>query len=303
VLDKTGTVTEGKMTVTDVVGDDPDEILATAASVEAGSEHPIGRAIVAAAVERGLQLQDAEAFSGSTGFGVIGRVGGTEVVVGKAVLLAERGIDRSEELKQRSWALQEGGKTVVAVGWDGGARGLIALSDRVRPGAREAVAALKDAGVQVAMITGDNQAVADAIAAQLGIDHVVAGVLPEGKVKEIRNLQQTGKKVAMVGDGINDAPALTQADLGVAIGSGADVAIEASDITLVSADPLKVPAAFKLARRTLRVIHQNLFWAFAYNVAALPLAAFGKLSPTVAAGAMAFSSVSVVANALRLRHL
>jgi copper-transporting P-type ATPase V len=303
VLDKTGTLTEGKMTVTEVVGDDPDEILAKAASVESDSEHPIGRAIVAAAAERGLELEDAEAFSGTTGFGVHGRVGDTEVVVGKAVFLAERGIERSDALKQRSRTLQEGGKTVVAVGWDGRARGLIALSDRLRAGARETVAALKESGVQVAMITGDNQAVADAIAAQLGIDQVVAGVLPEGKVKEIRNLQQAGRKVAMVGDGINDAPALTQADLGVAIGSGADVAIEASDITLVGADPRAVPAAFKLARRTLRVIHQNLFWAFAYNVAALPLAAFGKLSPTIAAAAMAFSSVSVVANALRLRHL
>jgi heavy metal translocating P-type ATPase len=302
VLDKTGTLTEGKMAVTEIIADSPDEMLIKAASVESGSEHPIGRAIVAAAADRGLKLENPAEFQGATGFGVHGLVDGTKVVVGKAVLLAELGLERSEELKQRSWALQEQGKTVVAVGWDGHARGLIALSDRLRSGSKEAVAALKSLGVDVAMITGDNQAVARAIAAELGIETVVSGVLPEGKVKEIRNMQESGKKVAMVGDGINDAPALTQADLGIAVGTGADVAIEASDITLIGADPLKIPAAFKLARRTLRVIYQNLFWAFAYNVAAIPLAAFGKLSPTIAAGAMAFSSVSVVANALRLRH-
>ncbi|MEX2552720.1 MAG: heavy metal translocating P-type ATPase [Actinomycetota bacterium] len=303
VLDKTGTLTEGKMTVTEIVGDDPDEILTKAASVELSSEHPIGRAIAAAATDRGLELKSTAEFQGATGFGVHGVVDGTQVVVGKALLLAERGLERSEELKQQSWALQEQGKTVVAVGWDGRAQGLIALSDRLRSGSIEAVASLKGLGVEVAMITGDNQAVAKAIAAELGIETVVAGVLPEGKVKEVRNMQESGKRVAMVGDGINDAPALTQADLGIAVGTGADVAIEASDITLIGADPLKIPAAFKLARRTLRVIHQNLFWAFAYNTAAIPLAAFGKLSPTIAAGAMAFSSVSVVANALRLRHL
>jgi copper-transporting P-type ATPase V len=305
VLDKTGTLTEGRMTVTDVVttgGLSEDEVLVRAASVEAGSEHPIGRAVVAAAQEKALTLLPVTGFQSSTGFGVYGEIEGSEVVVGKALLLQERGLFRSEDLKRRARALQEQGKTVVAAGWDGEARGLVALSDRLRTGSIEAVAALKAAGVEVAMITGDNHVAAGVIAREVGIDRVIAGVLPGGKVDEIRRLQDEGKIVAMVGDGINDAPALTQADLGIAIGTGADVAIEASDITLVSADPTRIPAAIGLARRTLRVIYQNLFWAFGYNVAAIPLAAFGKLSPAIAAGAMAFSSVSVVANALRLRH-
>jgi len=305
VLDKTGTLTEGRMTVTDIVtasGDvSSEDILVRAASVEAGSEHPIGRAIVAGAHERGLSLMPVTEFRSATGFGVHGIIGRTEVVVGKALLLQERGLFRSEELKAQARRLQEEGRTVVAAGWDGEARGLIALSDRLRKGSAEAVAALKAAGVHVAMITGDNQVVARAIGREVGIDIIIAGVLPGGKVDEIRRLQGEGKVVAMVGDGINDAPALTQADLGIAIGTGADVAIEASDITLVGADPTRIPAAIRLARRTLRVIRQNLFWAFAYNVSAIPLAAMGRLSPAIAAAAMAFSSVSVVANALRLR--
>ncbi|HEX2179326.1 MAG TPA: heavy metal translocating P-type ATPase [Actinomycetota bacterium] len=306
VLDKTGTLTEGRMTVSDIVAGDEGlaegVLLSRAAAVEAGSEHPIGRAIAAAALERGLSLLPVTNFHSSTGFGVAGVVDGTEVVVGKVLLLSERGLSRSEELKQQARRLQEEGKTVVAVGWDGEARGIVALSDRLRPGAKDAVAELKHAGIEVAMITGDNPVAAGVIARQVGIDRVIAGVLPGGKVDEIRRLQDEGKIVAMVGDGINDAPALTQADLGIAIGTGADVAIEASDITLVSADPTRIPTAIRLARRTLRVIHQNLFWAFAYNVAAIPLAAMGRLSPAIAAGAMAFSSVSVVGNALRLRH-
>ena len=305
VLDKTGTLTEGRMTVTDIVTASPQiadsEVLAKAASVEAGSEHPIGKAVVAAAVERGIPLSPVTGFQSAAGFGVHGEVDGRVVIVGKAPLLQERGLVRSEELKQEARRLQEEGKTVVAVGWDGRAQGVVALSDRLRPGAREAVAALRKAGIQVAMITGDNPVVAGVIGREVGIDHVIAGVLPGGKADEIRRMQSEGKMVAMVGDGINDAPALTQADLGVAIGTGADVAIEASDITLVSADPGRIPAALELARKTLRVIRQNLFWAFAYNVAAIPLAAFGRLSPAIAAGAMALSSVSVVANALRLR--
>ena len=305
VLDKTGTLTEGRMTVTDVVttGNLTEaEVLARAASVEAGSEHPIGRAVVTAAQEKGLSLLPVTGFQSSTGFGVHGLIDGGEVVVGKALLLQDRGLFRSEELKNQARALQEQGKTVVAVGWEGEARGLVALSDRLRKGSVEAVAELKKAGVEVAMITGDNHVAASAIAREVKIDRVIAGVLPGGKVDEIRRLQAEGKIVAMVGDGINDAPALTQADLGIAIGTGADVAIDASDITLISADPTRIPAAIGLARKTLRVIYQNLFWAFAYNVAAIPLAALGKLSPGIAAGAMAFSSVSVVANALRLRH-
>ena len=305
VLDKTGTVTEGKMSVAhvipDTVNDDPVDaelILLRAAAVEAGSEHPIGRAIAAAAEG---ELPRVERFKAHSGFGVTGVLEGLEVGVGKPEFLAKLGIFGCTELDAESRRLESKGQTVVSVGWGGRVRGLIGLSDRPRPGAAEAVSALRRQGVTVAMLTGDNETTARKVAEEVGIDEVIAGVLPGGKVDEIKRLQDSGKVVAMVGDGINDAPALAQADLGIAIGTGSDVAIESSDITLVGGDPAAIPRAIQLARRTLRTIRQNLFWAFAYNVAAIPLAAMGKLSPSVAAGAMAFSSVSVVFNALRLR--
>lgn len=279
VLDKTGTVTEGQMTVTDFTDA---ETLRYAAAVEAGSEHPIGRAIVRAATERGIEIPTVSQFEASAGLGVSGTVEGGRVEV--------KAGDATDAM------------TVVRVVSDGRELGTIALADRPRRGAAEAVNELKQLGVEVVLLTGDNEKVALKIASEIGIENVISGVLPAGKVDEIKRLQSEGKVVAMVGDGINDAPALAQADLGIAIGTGTDVAIEASDITLVGGEPVGIPRAIRLARRTLRTIYQNLFWAFFYNVAAIPLAAFGKLSPAVAAAAMAFSSVSVVGNALRLRR-
>lgn len=309
VLDKTGTVTEGKMTVAEVIPDtwnagstDETTVLERAAAVEAGSEHPIGQAIVRAAAERGIGIRNMDRFESSSGFGVRGTVGGVEVLAGKQRFLGDNGLISCSELDEEAGRLASEGRTVVAVGWERRVRGLIALSDRPRAEAKAAVGELKGAGIEVVLLTGDNETTANHVAEEVGIDRVVAGVLPAGKVEEIKRLQREGKVVAMVGDGVNDAPALAQADLGIAIGTGTDVAIEASDITLVGGDPAGIPRAIRLARRTLRTIYQNLFWAFFYNVAAIPLAAFGKLSPAVAAAAMAFSSVTVVSNALRLRR-
>jgi thioredoxin len=307
-LDKTGTLTEGKMAVGEVLGmtGDPADavmVLLRAAAVEAASEHPIGRSIVRSAVERGLALPGVGDFHAAAGLGVRGVVDGVEVAVGTAAFLQERGMAESAELAAALQDLAAEGRTVVLAGWDGEARGLIALSDQLKPTARAAVEDLRAQGIGVVLLTGDNRPTAERIAREVGGIPVAAALMPEGKVEEIRRLRAGGSKVvAMVGDGINDAPALAAADLGIALGTGADVAIEASDITIVSGDPLAIPRAVRLARRTLRVIRQNLFWAFAYNVAAIPLAATGRLSPSVAAATMAFSSVSVVANALRLRR-
>jgi Cu+-exporting ATPase len=305
VLDKTGTVTEGKMVVTNIVDGSAageEEVLALAATVEGSSEHPIGRAIAREASRRELKAAALETFEASSGFGVWGTVDGKSVAVGSPSFLSQRGASSSSELVETAAALKAENKTVVQVAWDGEVKGLIALADRPRPGAREAIAEMKALGLEVILLTGDNESAARRIADEVGVDDVIAGVLPEGKLDEIKRLQAQGKIVAMVGDGVNDAPALAQADLGIAIGSGTDVAIEASDITLVGGDPAAIPRAIRLARRTLRTIYQNLFWAFVYNVAAIPLAALGNLNPSVAAAAMAFSSVSVVGNALRLRR-
>ncbi|MGH2721411.1 MAG: thioredoxin, partial [Actinomycetota bacterium] len=241
-------------------------------------------------------------FHAAAGLGVRGVVEGTEVVVGTPALLEARGLAAPEGLSAALQDLAAEGRTVVMVGWDGDARGLVSLSDELKPTAHAAVADLRAQGIDVVLLTGDNRATAERIAREVGGVPFAAALLPEGKVDEIRRRRAAGTVVAMVGDGINDAPALAAADLGMALGTGADVAIEASDITIVSGDPLAIPRAVRLARRTLRVIRQNLFWAFAYNVAAIPLAATGRLSPSVAAAAMASSSVSVVANALRLRR-
>ncbi len=300
VFDKTGTLTEGRMELDGVTGDE--ETLALAAAAEAGSEHPIARAVVAGARARGLEARPAEEFRAVPGRGVRARVGGREVVVGRRAFLEEEGLGVPPFLTEEADRMEAQGKTVFWAGWDGKARGVLAVADRLKEGAAEAVAALHRLGVEVAMVTGDNRATAEAIARQAGIGRVLAEVHPAEKVEAIRRLQAEGKVVAMVGDGINDGPALAQADLGIALGTGTDVAIEASDLTLIRGDLAGVVTAIRLARRTFRTIVENLFWAFGYNVAAIPLAAVGLLSPIVAGAAMAFSSVSVVTNSLRLRR-
>jgi Cu+-exporting ATPase len=320
VLDKTGTLTQGKPTVTDIVssGESSDsvhsELLRLAAAVEVGSEHPLGAAIVEEARRRGLDLPAAEAFESVTGRGVKGRVEGHEVVVGNAAMLQDLGIDTSA-LAERAAELARRGATPMYVAVDpsassgqGTSSGLIAVADTLKPESREAVEQLRALGLEVWMLTGDNRATAEAMASQAGIEHVLAEVLPRDKADTVRALQAEGRTVAMVGDGINDAPALAQADLGIAIGTGTDVAMAASDVTLVGGDLRSIVTAIALSRKTVGAIKQGLFWAFAYNVLLIPVAMgalypiFGVLlSPVLAAAAMAMSSVSVVTNALRLR--
>jgi cation-transporting ATPase V len=303
VFDKTGTLTRGEMALTDVVAADGETdaaVLRRAAAVEDASEHPVGRAVVAGARDRGVEVPAVTRFASVAGHGVRAEVGGTVVHVGRRKLLAEAGLMSCADLDATTDRLEGEGKTAMFVGWDGRVRGVLAVADTLKDEARDVVTELRHMRVEVAMITGDNRRTAAAIAQQLGIERVLAEVLPEDKVTEVRRLQEDGRVVAMVGDGINDAPALVQADLGVAIGSGTDVAIESSDITLLSGDLHGVPTAIRLARRTFRTILQNLGWAFGYNVALIPAAAVGLLNPILAGAAMAFSSVSVVGNSLRL---
>jgi cation-transporting ATPase V/Cu+-exporting ATPase len=298
VLDKTGTLTEGRMRVASVAGD-PDT-LALAAAVEAGSEHPVGAGIVAAAKERGLAVDPVDEFRAVAGHGVTGLVGGRRVVAGTPSFLAGSGLVVGSGVRADAARLAGGGRTVVLVGWGGAARGAVAVADRLKPEAASVVAELREMGLGVVMLTGDGEVTAAAVAAQAGIGEVIAGVPPEGKVAAVRRLQSGGGRVAFAGDGVNDAPALAQADLGVAIGTGSDVAIEAADVTLVSGSLTGIVTAIRLSRRTYRVIAQNLWWAFGYNAVMIPLAALGVLPPVAAGAAMALSSVSVVGNALRL---
>ena len=296
-LDKTGTVTTGRMTVTDVTpapGERTVDVLRLAGAVEDASEHPLARAITAAARTRVTDLPPVEGFAGTAGSGVSGVVEGHAVLVGRADLLRARGID--------PLPTGDADLTTVQVAWDGAARGTVTLGDTVRPTSADAIRRLRELGLEPVLLTGDGESVARGVAAQVGIDRVVAGVLPEGKVETIRALQDQGRTVAMVGDGVNDAAALAQADLGVAMGTGTDAAIAASDLTLVRDDLLVAIDALRLSRATLRTIKTNLFWAFAYNTAAIPLAAFGLLNPMIAGAAMAFSSVFVVGNSLLLRR-
>ncbi|WP_022929325.1 heavy metal translocating P-type ATPase [Patulibacter americanus] len=324
VLDKTGTVTTGRMRLTAVVpadGEDPDAVLRIAGALEAASEHPVARAIAAAARDAaaggavavdarpaastpgdvGSALPAVEAFANHEGRGVQGIVDDHAVVAGRPALLEDWAMPLPDALRAELDAQQAHGRTVVAVGWDGRARGLLVVADTPKETSREAVAMLLDLGLRPVLLTGDNAQTARAVAAEVGIDEVIADVLPAEKVAVVRRLQAEGRVVAMVGDGVNDAPALAQADLGLAIGTGTDVAIEASDLTLVSGDLRGAADAIRLSRRTLRTIRGNLFWAFAYNVVLIPVAIAGLLNPVLAGAAMAFSSVFVLSNSLRLR--
>jgi P-type Cu+ transporter len=305
VLDKTGTVTTGRMALVDVVaaeGTSAERALLLAASVEDASEHPIARAVVDGARGRGIEPKPVESFASSEGLGVQGAVDGHAVVAGRERFVADRSLPLSAELCAARDAAEAEGRTPVLVGWDGAARAVLVVSDTVKDTSARAVAELRRLGLRPVLLTGDNERAARAVAARVGIDDVLAEVLPADKVAAVRRLQSEGRVVAMVGDGVNDAAALAQADLGLAMGSGTDVAIEASDLTLVRGDLLAAVDAIRLSRRTLGTIKGNLFWAFAYNLAALPLAAAGLLNPMLAGAAMALSSVFVVSNSLRLRR-
>jgi cation-transporting ATPase V/Cu+-exporting ATPase len=308
VVDKTGTLTRGQMALTDVVpaeGVDRAELLRLAGAVEADSEHPIGAAVAATARQQG-ELPAAHRFQAVAGQGVRAEVatsnGPVTVWVGRRKLAADAGLLVPQAMEAAAERLEQEGKTAVLVGWQGEVGGVLAVADTLKDGAADLVGRLHAMGLEVAMLTGDNQTTAQAIAAAVGVDRVLAEVLPADKAGEITRLQAEGKVVAMVGDGVNDAPALVQADLGIAIGTGTDVAIQASDLTLLRGDLEGVATAIALSRRTYRTITQNLFWAFGYNTAAIPLAAAGLLSPVIAGAAMAASSVSVVTNSLRLRR-
>ncbi|QIS22753.1 heavy metal translocating P-type ATPase [Nocardia terpenica] len=304
VLDKTGTVTTGKMTLAQVIpaaGEDADELLAVAAAVEHGSEHPVARAVVSGAAERGLAPEPVQQFVSHGGKGVQGVVGERAVVIGRTELLDDWAVRLPEPLAQAKVEAEAAGRTAIAVAWNGIARGVLVIADAIKPTSADAIADLRALGLTPVLLTGDNAAAARSVADQVGIDEVIAGVLPSDKLAEVRRLQDGGKVVAMVGDGVNDAAALARADLGLAMGTGTDVAIEAGDITLVRGDLRTVATAIRLSRTTLRTIKGNLFWAFGYNVAAIPLAAAGLLNPMLAGAAMALSSIFVVSNSLRLR--
>ena len=305
VLDKTGTVTTGKMALVEVAvadGIDRAEALRLVGALENASEHPIARAIARAAQAEEVALPAVDAFVNREGLGVEGVVDGQTLVVGRPALLADRGMHLPAGLDATRRAAESRGQTAIAAGWDGRAAVVLVVADTIKPTSAEGVAALRQLGLRPVLLTGDSRTTAEAVAGELGIAEVIAEVLPSDKTDVVTRLQADGRVVAMVGDGVNDAPALAQADLGLAIGTGTDVAIEASDLTLVSGDLRAAGDAIRLSRATLRTIKQNLAWAFGYNVAAVPLAAVGLLNPVIAAAAMAFSSVSVVANALRLRR-
>jgi Cu+-exporting ATPase len=304
VLDKTGTVTQGKPILIDALcltEDDPMEFLRLVASAEQGSEHPLAKAIVAGAKSRGIELADVTHLEAMPGFGVRATVEGRELLIGTRRLMQLHGI--AMEAAEERMAQQEAqGYTTMLIAMDQRYAGIVTVADAVKETSAEAVARLKQMGLQVFLLTGDNERTAKAVAASVGIDQVIANVLPEGKAEQVRQLQATGLKVAMVGDGINDAPALVAADIGMAMGTGTDIALEAADITLMRGDLLAIVDAIQMSRRTMHNIRQNLFWALAYNSLGIPIAAIGLLAPWVAGAAMALSSVSVVLNALRLQR-
>jgi len=307
VIDKTGTLTIGKPTLVTV---DPPDLLGRVASLERASEHPLAAAIVAGAKERGIELSQVESFESVTGKGVAGRIDGHEVIVGNAGLLEERSVYVSPSLLERAEKLREQGQTVMLIAVDGDAAGLVGVADPIKPSTPEALRLLHEEGLRVVMLTGDNRVTAHAVADKLGIDDTYSEALPEQKVELIRRLQAEGRVVAMAGDGVNDAPALALAQVGIAMGTGTDVAMESSGVTLVQGDLRGIVRARRLSRGAMRNIRQNLFFAFVYNGIGVPIAAgllypfFGLLlSPMIASAAMTFSSVSVIANALRLRRL
>jgi Cu+-exporting ATPase len=306
VFDKTGTLTEGKPKVTEVVAFGtqmaPNDLLALAASIERLSEHPLAQAVVRAAQEKNVPLVDVSDFENLAGKGVRGKIGDHAVLVGSSRLLLEQGVPILKPVAKIEQHEAEG-KTVFLVARDQKLLGMIAVADTLKEDAKTAIDRLRAQGIETVMMTGDNRRTADAIARQIGIDVVFAEVLPQDKAGHVQQLQKQGKRVAFVGDGINDAPALVQADLGIAVGTGTDIAIEAGNIVLVKGHPLKVLEALALSRLTFRTIKQNMFWAFFYNVAAIPLAAFGLLNPMIAAAAMAGSSLTVVGNSLRIKRL
>jgi len=305
VLDKTGTVTTGNMALGDVFvapGTDPDEALRLTGALEHASEHPIARAISAAAIDKFGTLPPADEFKNHEGLGVSARIEEIELLAGRPSFLDESGMDVPSELLVAVERAQREAKTPILAGWDGEARAVFVVADQIKDSSAEAVARFRELGLRTILLTGDNRTTAEAVAGSVGIEETIAEVMPADKADVIKTLQAEGRVVAMVGDGVNDAPALAQADLGLSIGTGTDVAIEASDLTLVSGDLRKGADAIRLSRQTLRTIKGNLFWAFAYNVAALPLAVTGLLNPIVAGAAMAFSSVFVLTNSLRLRR-
>lgn len=306
VLDKTGTITKGEPELTDVVAapeTDDQTVLALAAAVENASEHPLARAVVSGARSRGVSFGDVHNFRSVTARGVEGSVDGSRILIGNRRLLEESGIAGLDALDEDLARLEGRGRTAVLVAREGHAIGIVAVADAIKPDSKAAIEAMHAMGLRVAMVTGDNERAARAVAEETGIDEVLAGVLPEGKVDEIRKLQaRYGDAVAMVGDGINDAPALKQANVGIAIGAGADVAIEAADVTLVSGELPKVVEAIRLSKATFGKITQNLFWAFFYNVAAIPVAAMGLLHPMIGVVAMTLSSLSVIGNSILLRR-
>lgn len=302
-LDKTGTITRGEPTVTDIIptnGFDETRILMLAASAERGSEHPLGQAVVNMAKQRQIKLANPEHFEAESGRGIRAQIEGQQVIVGSPRFIREQNIDIAS-LQDAVTTLQSNARTAILIAVDGVLAGTIGIADTVKPGSKEAIMGLRAIGLEVVMITGDNQQTADAIAREVGIDRVFAEVLPVEKVAVVKQLQAEGKRVGMVGDGVNDAPALAQADVGIAIGTGTDIAMEASDVTLISGDLRGVVRAIQLSKATLRTIYQNLFWAFVYNIVLIPVAMMGLLIPMFAAGAMAFSSFFVVSNSLRLR--
>jgi Cu+-exporting ATPase len=304
VLDKTGTITKGEPGVTDVIGKNgisKDELVRLAASAESGSEHPLGRAIVEYANNQDGQLSSAQNFEAVTGKGIKATIDGSEILVGSRGLLGEAGISVDDTAEQQLAGLEEQAKTAMLVARGGEVAGVIAVADPIKEDSKQAIAKLKEFGLTPIMITGDNERTARAVAAEVGIKEVIAGVMPDQKSDEVKRLQQQSKTVAMVGDGINDAPALTQAQVGIAIGTGTDVAIESGDLVLVKGDLSAVVKAVKLSRATFTKIKQNLFWAFFYNVVMIPLAILGMLHPLLAEAAMAFSSINVVFNSRRLQ--